>query len=118
MLFYKNINNSFFILTLICLILFALSCKDSDKKEFEPSPAKWALEQSVGADMVTLDYASNDTVIFHDYFGLFVYDLNKLEINTDRLVKLKDMTNLAHYTLASVFEEDFESTYGLDKINK
>lgn len=30
--------------------------------------------------MAELDYASNDMVIFHGSFGLFVYDLNKLSI--------------------------------------
>jgi DNA-binding transcriptional regulator GbsR (MarR family) len=44
--------------------------------------------------------------------------LEKLEINSERLTKLKDMTCLAHYTLASVFEDDFESSFGLDKINE
>lgn len=32
--------------------------------------------QNVGVDMAKLDYASEDIVIFHGYFGLFVYDLN------------------------------------------
>ncbi len=44
--------------------------------------------------------------------------LQNLEINQERLMQLKDMTCLAHYTLASVFEDDFETTYGLDIINK
>ncbi len=41
---------------------------------------KLSTGQSVGVDMVQLDYASDDIVIFHDYFGLFVYDQNTLEI--------------------------------------
>lgn len=36
--------------------------------------------QSLGVDMTQLDYASDDSVIFHDYFGLFVYNLNAREI--------------------------------------
>lgn len=32
--------------------------------------------QILGADMVSLDYASDEIVIFHGYFGLFVYSLS------------------------------------------
>ena len=45
-----------------------------------PTAPEWSLEQTVGVDMVELDYASDDIVIFHDYFGLFVYDLDTLQI--------------------------------------
>jgi hypothetical protein len=47
---------------------------------FELSYSELSLEQMVGLEMVVLDYASDDIVIFHDYFGLFVYDLNKQNI--------------------------------------
>jgi len=51
------------------------------QKEAQQSIApEWSPEQTVGVDMVQLDYASDDFVIFHDYFGLFVYDLNTLQI--------------------------------------
>lgn len=30
--------------------------------------------------MAVLDYASDDMVIFHGYFGLYVYDLNTMEL--------------------------------------
>lgn len=43
--------------------------------------------------------------------------LENLEINAERVTRLKDMTCLAHYTLSSVFEDGFEEAYGLDKIN-
>lgn len=46
----------------------------------EPTSPELSPGQSVGVDMVQLDYASDDIVIFHDYFGLFVYDQNTLEI--------------------------------------
>lgn len=45
-----------------------------------PTSPELSFEQTVSVDMAELDYASNDIVIFHDYFGLFVYDLNTLEI--------------------------------------
>ena len=42
----------------------------------EIKKAEISIEQSYGADMVSLDYASDDIIIFHGYFGLFVYNLN------------------------------------------
>lgn len=39
-------------------------------------------EDICGADGPVLDYADGTTVIFHDYFGLFVYDREKEEIST------------------------------------
>ena len=52
----------------------------SRQTTLEPTAAEFSIEQTVSVDMVELDYASNDIVIFHDYFGLFVYDLNSLQI--------------------------------------
>lgn len=46
----------------------------------EPTSASWFLHQVTGADMAILDYASDDRIIFHGYFGLFVYDLEKQAI--------------------------------------
>lgn len=46
----------------------------------EPTSALWFLHQSTGADMAILDYASDDIIIFHGYFGLYVYDLEKRAI--------------------------------------
>ncbi|RYD02593.1 hypothetical protein N752_25015 [Desulforamulus aquiferis] len=51
-----------------------------EETRLAPTSPKLSPEQSIGADMVQLDYASNDIVIFHDYFGLFVYDLNSQKI--------------------------------------
>ena len=45
-----------------------------------PTEAAWSPDQTVGVDMAELDYASDDYVIFHGYFGLFVYDLNALKL--------------------------------------
>lgn len=45
-----------------------------------PTVPEWSLEHTVSVDMAELDYASDDIVILHDYFGLFVYDLNTLQI--------------------------------------
>lgn len=45
-----------------------------------PTSPELSLEQDLGVGMPELDYASDDIVIFHGYFGLFVYDLNTLQI--------------------------------------
>ncbi len=46
----------------------------------EATNASWFLHQSTDSDMVILDYVSDDMIIFHGYFGLYVYDLEKREI--------------------------------------
>ena len=48
--------------------------------KIEPTSPELSLGQSIGVGMPELDYASDDIVIFHGYFGLFVYDLNTLQI--------------------------------------
>ncbi|HAZ37546.1 MAG TPA: hypothetical protein DEF85_03720 [Clostridiaceae bacterium] len=52
----------------------------TEQTNIKPTTPKWSPEQTIGVDMVQLDYASDDMVIFHDYFGLFVYDLNSRKI--------------------------------------
>lgn len=52
----------------------------NDTKNIIPTKPGLSLEQIVGVDMVQLDYASDNIVIFHDYFGLFVYDINSAQI--------------------------------------
>lgn len=49
--------------------------------KLEPTSPEWSQEQRIDiVGMAELDYASDDIVIFHGYFGLFVYDLNSLQI--------------------------------------
>lgn len=52
----------------------------AQQTSLEPITAGWSPEQSIGVGMPELDYASDDRIIFHGYFGLFVYDLNSLQI--------------------------------------
>lgn len=54
--------------------------KNTSQMVLTPVAANWTREQTIGADMASLDYASEDIVIFHGYFGLFVYDLNSLQL--------------------------------------
>lgn len=53
---------------------------NSSQRVLTPVEANWSREQTIGVDMASLDYASEDMVIFHGYFGLFVYDLNSLQL--------------------------------------
>lgn len=53
----------------------------SQQKALEPTEPEWSPEQSIDTIAIPeLDYASDDIVIFHGYFGLFVYDLNSQQI--------------------------------------
>ncbi len=52
----------------------------SDTNMLAPTEPNLVAGQNIGADMADLDYASGDTVIFHGYFGLFVYDLKSQKI--------------------------------------
>ncbi len=60
--------------------------------KLEPLAAHWSPEQSIGVGMVELDYASGDRLIFHDYFGLFVYDLSSRQIMRSLDLKPLDCT--------------------------
>ncbi len=54
--------------------------RDESKVSLEPIAAEWSYDQNMGADFPFLDYASDKIVIFHGYFGLFVYDLHSQKI--------------------------------------
>jgi beta-lactamase regulating signal transducer with metallopeptidase domain len=66
----------------------------SSETTLELIGATWSRDQNMGADMVSLDYASDNLVIFHGYFGLFIYDLSSL-----RIIRSLDLVPLGcHYT--------------------
>ena len=48
--------------------------------EITPSEAKVDEETWIGVDVATLNYASEDRIVFHGNFGLFIYDLNREKI--------------------------------------
>ncbi|MGE4485730.1 MAG: M56 family metallopeptidase [Oscillospiraceae bacterium] len=74
----------------------------------EPTYAEWSRDQTIGADMASLDYASDDIVIFHGYFGLFVYDLN-----SQQLIRSLDLRPInCHMTQGSDACEAFVSANG------
>lgn len=65
---------------LIDSYFMSIGSNDTEQSNIVPTTQELSLEQIVGVDMVQLDYASDDIVIFHDYFGMFAYDLNSLQI--------------------------------------
>lgn len=79
-----------FILILFTLILSSLiiSCSfvndkkntDNTNLKIEPKEPKISSNDTLGADMATLDYASDDIIIFHGSFGLFVFDTKASKI--------------------------------------
>ena len=79
------------IITLLLSIIFigcgSLSNKNDKSKvavpkgietitEITPSEVKVDKETFIGVDVATLNYASDDRIVFHGNFGLFIYDLN------------------------------------------
>lgn len=53
----------------------------AEQTSLEPLAVRWSPEQSIDTiGMAELDYASDDMLIFHGYFGLFIYDLKSLQI--------------------------------------
>ncbi|MGG7076536.1 hypothetical protein [Clostridium sardiniense] len=79
-----------FILILFTLILSSLiiSCNFVDDKKtientdlkIEPTELKISSKDTLGADMAILDYASDDIIIFHGSFGLFVFDTKSSKV--------------------------------------
>lgn len=49
---------------------------EQEMNEVEVTIPTINLDGNLGADGAILDYADGNNIIFHDYFGLFVYDLN------------------------------------------
>jgi beta-lactamase regulating signal transducer with metallopeptidase domain len=52
----------------------------------QPTPARLSMEQNFDVFLTSLDYASDDIIIFHGDFGLFVYDLK-----SERIVRSLDL---------------------------
>lgn len=79
-----------YVLTVFLLIFSSLmiSCtsvketNSNDKADINITPIepKISLGDTIGADMPQLDYASDDIIIFHGYFGLFVFDTKASKI--------------------------------------
>lgn len=57
-----------------------ISKRDEMIKTIIPTEIKVDLETHIGVDMATINYASNDRIVIHGNFGLFIYDLNEEKI--------------------------------------
>lgn len=81
-------------------------------EKITPTPAKWSMDTGLGSEFPTLDYTCKDYIIFHDYFGLFVYDLN-----TQKLTREVDLESIGcNFTQGSnyckvVVSEDGTNVY-------
>lgn len=67
---------------IIFIVALLSGCGKTENTNINPISLEFHLDQDIGADMAELDYVSDDIVIFHGYFGMFVYDLNSLEITS------------------------------------
>ena len=92
-----------YIIAIIGSLSYLIGCSHTVqlKEEMSPIEAEWTLTQSTGADIVELNYASGDRVIFHGYFGLFVYDLN-----TERITHSLNLKSIGcHFTQGDAYCE-------------
>ncbi len=58
----------------VAMISNPVSSEEQFARAIEITPPDITRDTSLGADLVILDYADSRRVIFHGYFGLFVYD--------------------------------------------
>lgn len=84
----KRVFNLYFLI-LISFIMAGFSLSNLNNEEIEIITPNVSKEESIHNDMVLLDYASDDIVIFHSYFGLFVYD-----IKSKKIIRSLDLENL------------------------
>lgn len=92
-----------YIIAIIGSLSYLIGCSHTVqlKEEMIPIEATWTLTQNTGVDIVELNYASEDRVIFHGYFGLFVYDLN-----TERITHSLDLKSIrCHFTQGDAYCE-------------
>lgn len=77
------------ILTTVLLGLCLVVNKNGEKKSnaiklhkyIQPQEAKWDKGSALGALMPYLDFGNDSHIIFHSFFGLFVYDLEEEKIS-------------------------------------
>ncbi len=90
MIIYKRVI--YFVIEIFLLITCFIGCGTLNNKidkskvdvpteietitEIIPTDAKVDEETWIGVDMATINYASDDRIVIHGNFGLFVYDLN------------------------------------------
>lgn len=115
---HKNLKmlGSILILVVIAGVIVSVISNSKEQKDLgkkiTPTPAKWTMDTGLGSEFPTLDYTCEDYIIFHDYFGLFVYDLN-----TRKLTRGIDLESIGcNYTQGSnvcevIVSEDGSNVY-------
>lgn len=77
---FKKMSIALFVMIAIvscCLCIKSVQAKDEPIENYE---AQWSLATKIGVSYPKIDYADDEIVIFHGYFGLFIYDLEKGKI--------------------------------------
>lgn len=70
-----------YLFLLLCCMLFFVSCNnESHTTSAEPLPIPILTKDMTTGVAILSDYESDDKIIFHGYFGVFVYDLKSQEI--------------------------------------
>lgn len=67
----------------------AVTAEAASKTYAAALPADWVMNTMLDTEIPDLDYASENMVIFHGYFGLFVYDLQAKQMISS--LSLKDL---------------------------
>ena len=90
----KNLLGKLIFSLIFFSILIGLFIFNPTGEKIEINEPATFLEESILSDMVILDYASNDRVIFHGYFGLFIYD-----IKSEKIISSLNLESIGmHYT--------------------
>lgn len=89
----KTVNKLFIvvIIGLFCFVGIYFLTKTDEQTAVNVDINNELLENYVGTDMTKLDYASKKYVIFYDYYGLFVYDIENRLIYRALDLKYYDM---------------------------
>lgn len=90
----KNSLGKIIILLTLFLLLISLYILNPTNETVEIIKPSISLDENIYSDMIILDYASDDKIIFHGYFGLFIYD-----IKAEKIISSLDLESIGmHYT--------------------
>lgn len=90
----KNSSGKIIISLIFFSLLLGLYIFTPKNKIVEIIKPSISLDENIYSDMIILDYASDDRIIFHGYFGLFIYD-----IKSEKIISSLDLESIGmHYT--------------------
>lgn len=106
----KTVNKLFIvvIIGLFCFVGIYFLTKTDEQTAVNVDINNELLENYVGTDMTKLDYASKKYVVFHDYYGLFVYDIENRLIYRALDLKYYDMDIINGDQACNIY---FENNY-------